>query len=61
MIERLVLRLAADDISAVLVTHDVAQAKRVADHVVVLDAGRVVTTGGVEILDQPDLARLVSY
>lgn len=41
-IERLVARLAADDIAVVLVTHDAAQAHRVADAEVRLRAGRVV-------------------
>ena len=40
--------LVADGLSAVLVSHDLRQAKRLADDVVVLDHGRVVETGPAE-------------
>lgn len=41
-VERLLLRLAEDGVPVVLATHDAAQVDRVADRVVVLDAGRLV-------------------
>jgi putative ABC transport system ATP-binding protein len=47
-VERVVRTLVADGLSAVLVSHDLRQAKRLADDVVVLDHGRVVETGPAE-------------
>jgi putative ABC transport system ATP-binding protein len=44
-VERVVRALVAEGLSAVLVSHDLRQAKRLADDVVVLDHGRVVETG----------------
>ncbi len=44
-VERVVRALVADGLTAVLVTHDLAQAARLADDVVVLERGRVVETG----------------
>ncbi|MCW2600446.1 MAG: transporter [Frankiales bacterium] len=44
-VERVVLSLIADGLTAVLVSHDLRQARRLADDVVVLRAGRVVETG----------------
>ncbi len=38
------------DVSTVLVTHDLAQARRLADHVVQLDHGRVVGSGATREL-----------
>lgn len=44
-VERVVRSLVAGGLTAVLVSHDLAQARRLADEVVVLRAGRVVETG----------------
>jgi putative ABC transport system ATP-binding protein len=44
-VERVVRALVADGLTAVLVSHDLRQAKRLADDVVVLRAGRVEETG----------------
>ena len=46
-VERVVRALVADGLTAVLVSHDLRQAARLADDVVVLRAGRVVETGSV--------------
>lgn len=40
-------------LTIVFVTHTVAQARRVADHVLVIAGGRVVETGGPEVFDDP--------
>jgi putative ABC transport system ATP-binding protein len=44
-VERVVRSLVADGLTAVLVSHDLRQARRLADDVVVLRGGRVVETG----------------
>jgi putative ABC transport system ATP-binding protein len=44
-VERVVRALVADGLTAVLVSHDLRQARRLADDVVVLRGGRVVETG----------------
>ncbi|MDY7102452.1 MAG: ATP-binding cassette domain-containing protein [Actinomycetota bacterium] len=44
-LEELARTLAADGLAVVWVTHDLAQVERVADHVVVVDAGRVSWSG----------------
>jgi putative ABC transport system ATP-binding protein len=44
-VERVVRALVADGLSAVLVSHDLRQARRLADDVVVLERGKVVETG----------------
>ena len=44
-VERVVLALVAEGLTAVLVTHDLAQAARLADDVLVLDRGRLVEAG----------------
>ena len=54
------LRLVADlQITSVLVLHDLNQALRWCDHVVVLDAGRVVAAGEPAVVLTPDLIALV--
>lgn len=44
-IERLVASLAGEDLAVVMVTHDLAQATRIAEHALLLVAGRVVASG----------------
>ena len=44
-VEAVIRSLVTDGLTAVLVSHDLAQARRIADDVVVLRAGRVVETG----------------
>ena len=46
-VERVVRALVADGLSAVLVSHDLRQARRLADDVLVLQGGRVVESGPV--------------
>lgn len=46
-VEETVGRLAAEGLTVVLVSHDAAQAHRLADHVLVLTAGRLVESGEV--------------
>ena len=56
---REVLHRALTDVTAIVVTHDVADALALADDVVVLDRGRVVEHGpAVEVLDAPRSAFL---
>lgn len=50
-LEEMASRLARDGVPIVWVTHDLAQMRRLADHLVVLIAGRVAHCGGVEGLD----------
>ena len=50
-VERVVRGLVADGLSAVLVSHDLRQARRLADDVVVLRAGRVVEAGPASTSD----------
>lgn len=47
-VERVVRSLVADGLSAVLVSHDLAQARRLADDVLVLRAGKVEESGPLE-------------
>ncbi|NNE13114.1 MAG: ATP-binding cassette domain-containing protein [Ilumatobacter sp.] len=51
-IEALGRRLADDGMPTIWVSHDVAQLRRLADHVIVLVDGKVVATGTVNELDQ---------
>ncbi len=47
-VERVIRGLVADGLTAVLVSHDLAQARRIADDVVVLRAGKVVEAGSAD-------------
>ncbi len=47
-VERVIRALVADGLTAVLVSHDLEQARRIADDVIVLRAGRVVETGSAD-------------
>ncbi|GAC1326021.1 MAG: phosphate ABC transporter ATP-binding protein [Mycobacteriales bacterium] len=49
-VERVVRALVAEGLTAVLVSHDLRQARRLADHVLVLDAGALVAAGPTEEL-----------
>lgn len=51
VIEDLAISIAADGVAIVWVTHDTDQLRRVADHVLVLVAGRVVASGLLPELD----------
>lgn len=53
-VETLAEQLAADGMPIVWVSHDVAQLRRLADHVVVLVGGAVAASGSLERLDQHD-------
>lgn len=57
--ERLVADLVAAGVSVLWVTHDLEQVRRVAAHVIVLAAGRVVCTGPPGVLDDPSVAAVV--
>jgi putative ABC transport system ATP-binding protein len=50
-VERVVRSLVADGLTAVLVSHDLRQAKRLADDVIVLRNGRIVEVGAAETSD----------
>jgi ABC-type polar amino acid transport system ATPase subunit len=55
-------RLAADGTTMIVVTHEMAFARDVADHVVVMDAGQVVEQGrAAEVLMQPKNARTAAF
>jgi putative ABC transport system ATP-binding protein len=56
LIEDLLLRLAADtDLTFVFVTHDLAQARRIGDHGLLLVDGRVIEQGPLPgLFDEPD-------
>lgn len=51
--ERLVRDLADRGVGVLWVTHDLAQVRRLADHVLVLDRGRLVVSGDPCVLDSP--------
>ncbi|MGH9009218.1 MAG: phosphate ABC transporter ATP-binding protein [Acidimicrobiia bacterium] len=51
--ERLVRTLADRDVGVLWVTHDLAQVRRLADHVLVLDGGRLVVAGDPSVIDSP--------
>ena len=50
-IEGVVRELVADGLTAVLVSHNTAQARRISDHVLVLDRGRLVEQGEARQVD----------
>jgi ABC-2 type transport system ATP-binding protein len=54
----LVDRLRASGVSVVLTTHDMAEAEQLADHVVVIDHGRVLAAGSPRELTAQDAHRL---
>jgi ABC-type polar amino acid transport system ATPase subunit len=55
-------QLATDGTTMIVVTHEMAFARDVADHVVVMDAGQVVEQGPAEeVLLQPKNPRTVSF
>ena len=57
VVERVVGALVADGLSVVMVSHDLAQARRLADDLVVVIGGRVVAHGPCdEVLAHPDAA-----
>lgn len=52
--ENLISDMAKDNRTVILVTHDVYQAKRIADHVIFMDKGRIIETGSMEhVLNNP--------
>ncbi|KQP60645.1 ABC transporter ATP-binding protein [Methylobacterium sp. Leaf399] len=61
-VETLVAEMAAEGIAVVLVSHNLAQVARLAEHVVVLAAGRVVEQGPVrQVLGAPRSAQARAY
>jgi polar amino acid transport system ATP-binding protein len=55
-------KLAADDVTMVVVTHEMGFARRAADWVVVMDHGRIVEEGTpARIFDGPTSARTRSF
>ena len=58
--ERMVGELVASGVQALWVTHDLAQLRRIAHHVVVLARGRLVHAGPPDEVDQTALGRLLS-
>ncbi|MFR0558962.1 amino acid ABC transporter ATP-binding protein [Pseudoscardovia radai] len=53
--------LADDGMTMVVVTHEIAFAREVADQVVFMDGGVVVEKGGPEIIDNPESPRFQSF
>jgi tungstate transport system ATP-binding protein len=52
--ENLIKHMAKDNRTVILVTHDVYQAKRIADHVIFMDKGRIIEMGSTEhVLNNP--------
>jgi tungstate transport system ATP-binding protein len=52
--ENLIKHMAKDNRTVILVTHDVYQAKRIADHVIFMDKGRIIEMGSKEhVLNNP--------
>ena len=51
--ERLERELAEREVGVVWVTHDLAQVRRLADDVLVLDDGRLIESGDVSVIDSP--------
>jgi ABC-2 type transport system ATP-binding protein len=60
LVWELVAALRADGVSVLLTTHAMEEAEELADHVVIIDKGRVVAEGSPRELttDQPDAAQL---
>lgn len=54
---QVVLELADDGLTMLIVTHEMAFARAIADRVVMLEAGRVVEEGGPEFFDAPQTER----
>jgi ABC-2 type transport system ATP-binding protein len=50
LVRRLVAELRDDGVTVVMTTHDLDEAERVADHVVIVDRGRVVASGPPAVL-----------
>ena len=57
---RLARRLAEEGAAVIMITHDVDSVKAVADHVVVLNLGRVVFDGPVESIDTGQMIHLMA-
>jgi tungstate transport system ATP-binding protein len=52
--ENLIKHMAKENRTVILVTHDVYQAKRIADHVIFMDKGRIIEMGSMEhVLNNP--------
>lgn len=54
VVRDLVTALAADGVCVVLTTHDLADAQRIADHIVIVDRGRVLASGTPDELTAGD-------
>lgn len=57
-IREVVAGLRDDGVTVVLTTHDLDEAERLADHVVIVDHGRVLAAGSPEVLRAPDAAEV---
>jgi ABC-type phosphate transport system ATPase subunit len=56
-IEETVTDLTSRDRTVVLVSHDAAQARRTADHVLLIDRGRLIAHGAAEHIDYLEAGR----
>jgi ABC-2 type transport system ATP-binding protein len=57
-IREVIAGLRDDGVTVVLTTHDLDEAERLADHVVILDHGRVVAAGSPDELRSPEVAEV---
>lgn len=57
-IREVVAGLRDDGVTVVLTTHDLDEAERVADHVVIVDQGRVLAAGSPDVLRASDVAEV---
>jgi polar amino acid transport system ATP-binding protein len=58
---RVMEKLAADGMSMILVTHEMAFARKVADHVIFMHRGKVWEEGPAAILDAPHTEELRQF
>lgn len=56
-----ILKLREDNTDFVIVTHEIAFAKKAADYIIYMQDGRIVEMGDVGILDNPETEDLKSY
>jgi len=56
-----ILKLREDNTDFVIVTHEIAFAKKAADYIIYMQDGRIVEMGDVTILDNPETEELKNY
>ena len=58
---KVIRALAEEKMTMVIVTHEMAFARKVADHVIFMDGGVIVEEGGPDIIDDPSHARTRAF